>query len=447
MKLSGVNIISVFFLFLINYGNLFAQKGVEDGSKYGQGEDSVRCLVNLTLSRDGVKTGNYEDAVKYWRVAFNECPQSSQYLYIDGTKMFSYFIENEKDHARKDALIDTLMMIYDQRMKYFDQKGNILGRKAVDLLKYSNNDIEAIQQGYNYLEESVNLLKNKSTMPVVDAYIASTIALFKAGKLPDMKVIENYATISDIIDFTLAENPADSIAKKVREKIHRNFITSDAPTCESLISYFKPRYQNEKSDPAFLKKVVSYMADVNCYEDPLYIQASEALYRQEPSALAAFSLARLSVIKGNYSKAAVYYKEAIEKEQDPFNEAEYFYQLGWVTFEKLNDPQNAKKYALQSVILRPGWGEPYILIGDMYADGRDCFTDDFKKNTVYWAAVDKYIQAKSIDPSVSEKADQRIQIYTSYFPDAETLFFNSLNDGDQYKIGCWINENTTVRAR
>jgi len=182
MKLSGVNIISVFFLFLINYGNLFAQKGVEDGSKYGQGVDSVRCLVNLTLSRDGVKTGNYEDAIKYWRVAFNECPQSSQYLYIDGTKMLSYFIENEKDHGRKDALIDTLMMIYDQRMKYFDQKGNILGRKAVDLLKYSNNDIEAIQQGYNYLEESVNLLKNKSTMPVVDAYIASTIALFKIQK-------------------------------------------------------------------------------------------------------------------------------------------------------------------------------------------------------------------------------------------------------------------------
>jgi tetratricopeptide (TPR) repeat protein len=445
MKLFGANIISVTVLFFI-FGNLFAQKGVEDGSKYGQGQDSVRCLVNLTLSRDRVKTANYEDAISYWRVAFNECPQSSQNLYIDGAKMYNHFIETEKDHVRKEALIDTLMMIYDQRMKYFDQKGNILGRKAVDLLKYRNN-ITVVGEAYNYLEESINLLKNKSSMPVVDAFMGSSIALYSAGKVSDMKVIENYSTASDIIDFALAENPADSIAKKVREKIRRNFIASGAPTCQSLISYFKPGYQADKANVAFLRKIVSYMADVNCYEDPLYIQASEALYRQEPSALAAFGLARLSVIKENYSKAVNYYKEAIEKEKDPFNKAEYFYQLGWVTFEKLNDPQTARKYALQAINLRPGWGEPYLLIGDMYADVKDCFTDDFRKNAVYWAAVDKYIQAKSIDPTVSEKADERIQIYSSYFPDVETLFFNSLKDGDQYKIGCWINEKTTVRAR
>jgi hypothetical protein len=190
MKLFGVNIISAIVMFFI-YGNLFAQKGVEDGSKYGRGHDSVRCLVNLTLSRDRVKAGNYEDALNYWRVAYNECPQSSQYLYIDGSKMFNELIVAEKDPVRQDALIDTLMMIYDQRMKYFDQKGNILGRKAVDLLKYRNN-ITAVGEAYKYLEESINLLKNKSLMPVIDAFMVSTIALYSAGKVSDMKVIENY---------------------------------------------------------------------------------------------------------------------------------------------------------------------------------------------------------------------------------------------------------------
>src|SRR4030042_2708057 len=446
MKLFGVNIISSTVMFFI-YGNLFAQKGVEDGSKYGRGQDSVRCLVNLTLSRDRVKAGNYADALNYWRVAFNECPQSSQYLYIDGSKMFNELIVVEKDPVRQDALIDTLMMIYDHRMKYFDQKGNVLGRKAVDLLRYRNDDIASVEEAYNYLEESVNLLKNKSLMPVVAAFMTSTYALFDAGKKSDIKGIDNYSLASDIIDYALAENPADEDAKKVRENINQNFIACGAHSCQSLINYFNPQYENKKTNIPFLKKVVSCMSTLDCNEDPLYFQASEALYQQEPSALAAFNLAKIFVTKENYNKAVAYYKEAIEKEKDPLNRAEYYYQLGWITFAKLEDLQAARKYALQAIDLRPGWGEPFILIGDAYIASRDCFTDDFEKRTVFWAAVDKFVQAKSIDPSVSEKVNERIKIYSSYFPEVETIFFYSLKDGDPYTVGCWINEKTIVRSR
>jgi tetratricopeptide (TPR) repeat protein len=446
MKASCLYFILFFVLFFTNR-NLEAQTGVKDGSKYGHGQDSIRCLVNLTLSRDRVKTGNFIEALNYWRIAFNECPRSSQNLYVDGAKIYNYLIGIEKDPARKEALIDTLMIIYDRRMNYFDQKANILGRKGFDLLKYRATNISSVEEAYKYLEESINLMKNKSSMTVVDAFMASTIALYNSGRLSDINVIENYSMSSDIINFTLAENPADSTAKKVREKIHKNFISSGAPSCQSLAMYFKPNYQSEKNNVSFLRKLVSYMSDAGCYSDPIYIQASEALYRQEPSALAAFSLARLAVINENYSKAVAYYKEAIEKEQSPSNKAEYYYQLSWVTFEKLNDAPTARKYALQAINFRRGWGEPYMLIGDMYARAVDCFGDEFKKNTVYWAAVDKYNQAKSEDPSISEKADERIQIYSAYFPDAEALFFNGLKVGDQYKIGCWINEKTTVKAR
>ena len=446
MKFSGFHIILVYILFFINM-SIPAQTGTKDGSKYGHGEDSVRCLINLTLCRDQVKVGNYGAAFNYWKIAYNECPQSSQNLYIDGARIYGFFIGVEKDPEKKEALIDTLMMIYDRRMKYFDQKGNILGRKAVDLLKYRATNIASVEEAYKYLKESISLMKNKSSMTVIDAFMASTIALFNSGRLSDMEAIENYSASTDIIDFTLAENPADSIARTVREKIHRNFNASSAPSCQSLIKYFKPKYQAEKNNVTFLRKLVSYLADAGCYEDPMYIQASEALYKQEPSALAAFSLARLAVIKENYSKAVTYYKEAIEKEQDKSNKAEYYYQLGWVTFEKFNDAQTARKYALQAINLKHGWGEPFLLIGDMYAKAVDCFADEFKKNTVYWVAVDKYNQAKEVDPSVSEKADDRIKVYSAYFPDAETLFFNGLKVGDQYKIGCWINEKTTVKAR
>ena len=107
----------------------------------------------------------------------------------------------------------------------------------------------------------------------------------------------------------------------------------------------------------------------------------------------------------------------------------------------------AKKYALEAINYRPNWGDPYILIGDTYVTGKNCFNDDFEKTTIYWAAVDKFIKAKSVDTTVAEKANGRIQTYSLYFPDVETTFFYSLKEGDPYTVGCWINEKTTVRSR
>lgn len=52
----------------------FAQKGVEDGSRFGHGEDSVRCLQNISIYTEYVKTNNFKDAYKPWLAVFNEAP-------------------------------------------------------------------------------------------------------------------------------------------------------------------------------------------------------------------------------------------------------------------------------------------------------------------------------------------------------------------------------------
>ena len=41
----------------------FSQKGVEDGSRYGHGEDSVKCVRNYSLYREYYKQKNYNDAL------------------------------------------------------------------------------------------------------------------------------------------------------------------------------------------------------------------------------------------------------------------------------------------------------------------------------------------------------------------------------------------------
>lgn len=426
-----------------------AQKGVEDGSRYGHGEDSINCIRNLSLYREFVKYDNFTDALSSWRVVFSECPKATKNIYIDGVKIFNYFIDKEEDPDRKAEMMDTLRMIYDQRIKYYKQEGTVLGRKAVDILRHpeyrQNPDI--VEEAYGYMKKSLGILKEKSSVAVVATYMTSSIMLLQEGRLSDLQVIEDYATVTDIIDYQLSRRPENESLLMVKERNDANFIASGAPSCESLLNYFKPQFEERKGDIAYLRRAVSFLSTMECESDPFYALVAETLYEKEPSAEAAYGLAKMFLTKEQFGKAMEYYQEAIDLEENPENKADYYYQLAFIINAKMSEPQKARSYALEAVRLNPDWGEPYILIGDAYAGSKDCFEDEFEKSTVYWVAVDKFIKAKSVDPSLAEKADERIETYSRYFPDVETIFFYSLAEGDPYTVGCWINETTTVRAR
>ncbi len=437
--------------FLLGFITLtsMAQKGVEDGSRYGHGEDSIRCIKNLSLYREYVKHGNYDMGLGFWRIVFEECPKATKYIYIDGAKMFNKFIADEKDPDRKAILMDSLRIIYDQRIKYYKQRGSVLGRKAVAILRHPEyrGDPDILEEAYGYLQESISILKNKSAVPVVATFMKSSIELFIYGRLTDIQAIENYALAADILDYQLEQKPGDETILKVKEASDYMFINSGAPTCESLIEYLQPRWEEKKDDVNYLGKAVKFLSSLDCESEPFYALAAEALYEKEPSAQAAYGLAKLFLIKEEFEKAITYYEEAIDREEDPSKKADYLYQLGFITNAQLKLPQKARTYALEAIRLKPDWGEPYILIGDAYDVSKDCFTDEFEKTTIYWAAVDQFSKAKSVDAAVAEKANERISTYKKYFPDIETIFFYSLKEGDNYKVGCWINETTKVRAR
>ncbi len=423
-----------------------AQKGVDDGSKYGHGEDSVQCIKNLSLYRENTKFGQYVQAYPSWRIVFDECPRATKNIYIDGAKMFSDFIKKEKDPVRREALIDSLMLIYDQRIKYYDEKGNVLGRKAVDLLKYRRTDVQYVQEAYGYLTESIALRKTRSPLAVLATYFTSSLTLYQAGILEPAQVVEDYATISGVLDQLIASKSRASQYEDVKQKIDQNFVASGVATCEVLIDYFGPQYESRKDDIKFLKNVTDFLDAINCRDSELFVKAAEKLYTKQPSSAAAVKLARLFMNKEEYSKAEDYYKKAIEMEMEEDKKADYYYERALAN-QSLDQTQAARTYAREAIKLRPDWGDPYILIGNLYASTNNCGADDFEKATVYWAAVDKFQQAKSVDPSVNDKANDYINRYSRYYPDVETIFFYGLKEGDPYMVGCWINENTTVRAK
>ena len=88
----------------------FAVKGVEDEkSKYGTGEDSIRCLENLSLYTNYYKIKDYNAAYDSWKVVYDECPKANgRTLYQHGAFLIAAKMSQEKDPAKKQAWFNML---------------------------------------------------------------------------------------------------------------------------------------------------------------------------------------------------------------------------------------------------------------------------------------------------------------------------------------------------
>ena len=194
-----------------------------------------------------------------------------------------------------------------------------------------------------------------------------------------------------------------------------------------------------------LKKLTKLLDRKKCTEDQLYFDATVKLYDLEPSPESAYMIGKMLMKNQKYAEAIDYLKEG-EKLEDSENKADCFLYIA-ECYRILKNYSSARTYALKSAGERPGDGNPYIIIGDMYAAStKNCGSNDLEKKAVYWAAVDKYRKAKRVDPDIADIANDRISSYSIYFPIKDDIFFHGLNEGDEYIVECWINEKTTIRA-
>ena len=412
----------------------------QDDPKYGDTPESrTECAGNLSTMSEFVKIKVYDYAYEPWRACFKNCPESSKNIYIQGKKIIVYKIENVKTDQEKEAYIDTLMLLYDQRIKYFGQEGKVLGKKGIDLLKYRRS---AIAEANGYLKKSLELDKTKANASVAATYITTCGALFKANEMEADEMITAYISTMEYVD-GMRQTPK---TQKAREGIEKIFAESGAADCDALINIFTPKYEADPSNAELLNKITELLKQTNCQESDLFAQASESLFSIEPSAKAGANLAMVFASRNDFDKAVEYYNKAIELETDPTEKAHYYYQLAAIAMQRKNYSQ-VRKFGYEAIGLKADYGEAYILIGNAYAAGnQSCGSSNFTKATSFLAAVDKFEKAKSVDPTLTEEANRLISKYLKYYPNQEEAFFEGFTNGQSYKINCWINETTTIRT-
>jgi len=412
------------------------------------GADSARCVKNWSLYAEYFRQRNFPMSIDPWRWMFFNCPLATENLYIHGATLVKFMYQNQTDPIKREALVDTLMMVYDQRIKYFGREGFVLGRKVAELYAFRPN---AAQEHFEISERSIELEGNASQADVLLINFHGAVRLVEAGLLEAETIVENYDRAMEYIDFSLANNPADSVFFNP-SKANIEALFEPYASCENLVKIYKPRFEATPEDPELLAKITFMLNRSGCTDDRLFFEATRNFHRLRPTAQSAFLMGRLESSNQNYNRALEYYEQAIalsENGNGPDRFTTYML-MADLAYRNLNRMPQARTYALKASDIRPDDGRPYLLIGEMYtASVRNCGTDEISTGAVYWAAVDKFLRARSVDddPQVVSRANQLISTFSQYFPNNETLFFHGLDGGKTVRVECWINETTVARPR
>lgn len=433
-------------ILLLPFGYLTAQTSESTGEVIpSAASDSLQCREQFSLYREYYKINLFTHALPHWRYIFANCPTSSQNTYIDGIKMMNTFIEEAKDPQSREQLIDTLMMVYDQRIQHYGREGYVLGRKSIDAITLRPDALETV---YPWFNRSVELQGNASEGPVLVYFLTTAIQLSNKGAIEKAEIFTTYDKVISIADYNLT-NATDDKAKSAWSNIKASIETIIEPhaSCDDLVAIYDKKFTQTPDDIALLKNITNMLERRNCTSTgDLFYKATANLHKLEPGAQSAYLMGRLSIQNNQLTKAAEYMQEASELFTETEDKIKALYVLAGIHSNSKNYTQS-RNTAYKILQLNPNEGKAYILIGDLYAmSASNCKEDDLDGKTVFWAAIDKYIKARQVDNTVEEQANSKINQYSQYFPPSSDLFFRDMEAGANYTVGCWINENTIIRA-
>lgn len=416
------------------------------GGKYGNTpDDSLQCVMNLSLYQEFYAQQNYEDALAPWRNAMRLCPSASKKMYVDGITLRKHFAAKTKDAATKEALMDSVYQVYDQRIQYFGERGYVLGRKGYDMLV---NSPKRCAEAHAILKESVDEREGRSEAGTLAAYYQALHCVYEAGNTTKDDMLTEYLRVSGHLEAQLADpglKPADKeYIEKSRDAV--NGIFFKVADCADIGRIVGQLLEAKPDDAEMHGRLLRVLNSKECTDEKVYLQLARKVHEANPTSESAYSLG-MYLAKGNdLSGATRYFKEAVDLCTGCTDEVKYLLRAGQVAGAAGNHSL-ARTYANRILQLDSKNGEALILIGNaIAASASGC--EEKEAWGAYWLAYDYYQRAKSLDPSVSEKANARMASSKGQWPTTEKMFFHQIAEGSTVQVACGGgNESTTARAK
>jgi len=406
-----------------------------------------------SVYRGLVKAKDYEAALPHWEKVYTAAPAADgkrSSHYIDGIEIHMDMFGKATDKAAKQAASDKVMELYDGWAECYPKEAAAMRGDQVYKMFYT------LQRPYaetvKTIQQAMELGGDNTSYSVIDPYSRITVHQFKEKQIDAAEARDRNeklmalaeAGIKNSKDYSQYYQQSKDAVISLFSEIEREIFD-----CEYFKSKYIAQYKADPDNKEVYKEVYKQLKRGGCdNSDPIVYEIfkkdSIATMRTFNANNPAF-LANKMYKAGDFNGAMAKYQEAISSEADPEKKGSYLFSVASIQFRKLKKYSDARRSALQAAELRPNWGKPYMLIGDMYASSSGtCGTKAFGKGLAAIAAIDKYRKAKSVDPSFADEASKKIGKYMAYRPDEEEAFMMGVKAGQSKKVPCWIGETVSV---
>jgi len=422
--------------------------------KFSDAPNEDEATTNYVLYRDFLKASDYEQAYDYWRKVYAVAPAADgqrNTVFSDGIFFYEYRLKQTNDQA----YIDSIFTLYDEMERCYPEGGYVAGRKAFDYY-YKYPDRASKLEIFRLFAESIEKDGLETNDFVINPFTALLTELHDSNLVSDEEAKAYAEQIRAIITHGLENCKApycerwQIVAEYAPVRLEYFETVKGFYDCEYYVNKYYPIYQANPDSCELTREIMSRLSWGECKAgNPAYDELKAKLdgpCKYEFAGPAGVGI--LCLQEGDYDCAIENLLLAAEQEDKSVRKSELLLLVAKIYYVHKKNYSQARAYAQQAADMRPNWGEPYILIGRMYASsGPLCGPGrGWDSQVVVWAAVDMWQKAKRIDPKVAREAQKWINEYSQYMPKREDIFQRGLQEGDSFYIGCWIQRSTIIRA-
>lgn len=427
---------------------------------FAEAPNTEEAKRNYVLYRDFLKAEDWDLAYDYWQKVYAVAPSADgkrNTVFADGIRFFEHFRELEADTLKKQAYTDRIFALYDQLDQCYPEGGFIKARKAFDFY-YTYPERASRKEIFDLFKAAIDEDGLETPDFVLNPFSALLVELFFAQEIDQETAWTYQQKVRAILAEGLANCAEDGSCSRWE------IIASYAPSrleafetirgfydCEYYMDKYYAEFQNNPEDCDLLRTVYSRLKWGGCAEaEARFAQLIETANQNcvTSSVNTTLKAAYDCLKNADYECAVASFEQAAEEAEDPVKRADYLLLVSKIYNAHLKNFPQARNYALKAAEVRPDWGEPYIVIGRLYASsGPLCGPGrGWDSQIVVWPAIDAWNKARSIDPDVREEATMWINRYAQFMPTKEDVFIRNLQAGQNFYVGCWIQRNTKIRT-
>lgn len=409
-----------------------------------QTDADAECRKNLSLFSTSAKAGHYDEAYEPWLAVYKACPSMHKNIYIHGTNILKNKLNNEKDQAKREALLNELIGLYDNRIKFFGDdpkrgKDVITLDKVTDYLTVMGEKAD-YSKVYGWTKGIVDEYKENAPGTLLYWFLSASRETARGeDEAKKERYINDYLMASDLLDKQL-EATTDSTFRANLEtniaQLDESFARSGLASCDLLKKiYTLDKLEARKDDKMYLATTIKLFQNAvevdeegnakNECDSPVQDKAAEYLFKLEPSTKAAMGLAGKYVREKDYAQAVKYLEEAVRLSTNN-HEKMKCYELMWSIGDRTGN--SALSSRAQNAILAINPNNGRILIRQAVALGNRANSifpgDATKARCVYFAVIAKLRGIAAKDPSVAGQVNNLIARYQRMLPSKEAIFMH-----------------------